>query len=156
MANGDKQNGNTPLPEDDEALEMDAMLAEAETLAQEGRLEEATQLLETVIERFPESPLPHHALSVVYLSRLRKDYEHLELWENLANDEELFELAVSEAEAALELDPDFVPARNNLGTLCAYRGWWEDAIAHWERSLAISPDQPLIREDLARVRERAE
>jgi len=136
------------------AQELDDFLAEAEQMVKESRYDDAEIHLLAVIERYPDSPLPHHDLAVVYLARLREDYEHLEIWEDLADDEEVFELAVAETEAALDLDENFLPARNNLGTLFALRAWWEPAIQQWEMSLSVNPDQPVVREDLARARSR--
>ena len=80
--------------------------------------------------------------------RLNADREHLEVWGDLAEDEECFEEAVGEAEAALAADPGYVPARNNLGRLFALRGWWQGAVEQWEASLSNYPDQPQIREEL--------
>jgi tetratricopeptide (TPR) repeat protein len=132
--------------------ELDEKLRLAGELSDAGRYDEAIQMLRELAEQYPESPLPHHNLSVIYLLRLQEDYEHLEVWEDLSDDEKVFEQAVSEAEAALALQESFVPALNNLGTLFALRGWWQDAINQWERSLSEEPGQPLVREDLAEAR----
>jgi tetratricopeptide (TPR) repeat protein len=134
----------------DDAL--DALMRQGEDACNDGRYEEAETRLREAIERFPDSPLPHHAMSVVYLTHLREDYEHLEVWEDLADDEATFEAAVGEAEAALALDPDFTPARNNLATLFALRGWWADAAEQWEMSLSTDPGQPDVREELQEAR----
>jgi tetratricopeptide (TPR) repeat protein len=136
--------------------ELDDLLAQAENLSKEKRYDEAVAVLNRAIERFPESPLPHHDLSVVHLVRLRADYEHLEIWEDLADDESFFESAVAEAETAIDLDGEFVAARNNLATLFALRGWWKAAIEQWETSLSIRPDQSQVREDLNAARKHVE
>ena len=133
--------------------DLDDILAQAEDLTSEQRYSEAQAMLRDAAARFPESPLPHHALSVVYLEQLRQDHEHEELWETLTEDEGLFDEAVSEAELACEIDDGFTPARNNLGRLFAYRGWWAEAIRQWEISLTLYPDQPAVRDDMSRVRE---
>lgn len=135
-----------------EFSELDELLDRAERLLEEGHFDEAVEVLRESIERFPESPLPRHDLSVVYFTRLRRKYEHLEVWEELAEDEAFFEAAVREAETALEIDGDFVPARNNLATLFALRGWWADAARHWEMSLTLQPDQSQARLDLVEAR----
>lgn len=154
MTTDDKQPDSA---EQEDALhkELDLMLRKAEMLYEEKKYDEAVEHLGKMIERFPDSPFPHHDLAVVYLSQLHDKYEHLEIWDDLAEDEALFEAAVSAEEAALDLDSEFVPALNNLGTLFALRGWWEDAIEEWEYSLAIDPEQPELREDLEEVRARA-
>jgi len=123
-------------------------------MVREKQYERVVKHLLKVIKDFPESPLPHHDLAVVYFTMLREDYSHLQVWEDLADDEILFELAVSEEEAALEIDDQLFSARNNLGTLFALRGWWQNAIDQWEQSLSISPDQPEVRQDLTNAHER--
>ena len=135
---------------DDE--ELGEILREAEELLKDGDYDGAVEKLQEAAEQAPESPLPRHNQSVVHLMRLMEDYSHEELWEDLADDEGAFEAAVSEAEAALEIDGDFVPARNNLGRLFAVRGWWENAIEQWEISLSTYADQPQVRKDLAEAR----
>jgi len=136
--------------------ELDLLLRKAEELYAEKKYDEAVTHLQQMIERFPESPLPHHDLALVYLSQLSDKYQHLDvLWEDLAEDEALFEAAEAAEEAALDVNSEFVPALNNLGTLYALRGWWEDAIEEWDYSLSIDPDQPEVREDLVEVRSRA-
>ena len=136
----------------DRDAQLDALLEEGEQLCADKQYDEAIARLRAAIEQYPDSPLPHHALSVVCLMRLREDYAHMEVWEDLAGDEAHFEAAVKEAEAALDLDEKFVPARNNLGTLFALRGWWEDAIRQWEVSLTLEPGQSQVREDLSDAR----
>jgi len=136
----------------DRDAQLDALLEEGEQLCADKRYDEAISRLRAAIEQYPDSPLPHHALSVVCLMRLREDYEHLEVWEDLADGEAHFEAAVKEAEAALDLDEKFVPARNNLGTLFALRGWWEDAIRQWEMSLTLEPGQSQVREEMSDAR----
>ncbi|MBN1867464.1 tetratricopeptide repeat protein [Candidatus Sumerlaeota bacterium] len=150
------QENQTGKSDSAQSRRLDDLLAQAEALSDEKRWDEAVAALEKTIERFPDSPLPHHALSVVYLLRLREDYEHLEVWEDLADDERLFESAVDEAEAAIDLDEEFVPARNNLATLFALRGWWKAAVEQWETSLTIRPDQSRVREELNDARKNLE
>ncbi|HBF34650.1 TPA: hypothetical protein DDW35_08795 [Candidatus Sumerlaeota bacterium] len=144
----------TPSPNEDIHKELDLLLRKAEELYAEKKYDEAVGHLQQMIERFPDSPLPHHDLAVVYLSQLYDKYQHMEVWEDLADDEAIFEAAVAAEEAALDVDGEFVPALNNLGTLFALRGWWEDAVEEWDYSLSIDPEQPELREDLAEVRER--
>jgi len=128
------------------------LLEQAESLASDCNFAAAETCLRQAVERYPDSPLPHHALSIVVLDQLRRDYDHLEVWDDLAQDEALFEEAIHEAETALELEPDFVPAHNNLGTLYALRGWWVDAIREWELSLSIRSDQSQVREEMLQAR----
>lgn len=142
------------LSDEQKAKDLDEALRIGEQMLHENRFDEVVIHLLDVIKRFPESPLPHHNLAVVYLIMLREDYSHLQVWEDLADDETLFQLAVAEEEAALQRDDQFVAARNNLGTLFALRGWWQNAIDQWEQSLSISPDQPEVRQDLTNMRNR--
>ena len=147
-AGGDSMDPETKTREE----ELDEKMRTATELVNSGKYDESIQLLRALAEQYPDSPLPHYNLSVIYLMRLQEDYEHLEVWEDLSDDEKVFEQAVSEAETALQIKPDFIPALNNLGTLFALRGWWQDAINQWEKSLSEEPDQPLVREDLAEAR----
>ena len=135
---------------DESALEQ--RLRQAVELAESGDFDSADAELRAAIERYPDSPLPHHDLSVLRLTQLRRDYEHLEVWEDLSGDEALFEEAVREAEAALELDAEFLPARNNLAMLFALRGWWKDALEQWETSLSVDPGQSQVREHMVEAR----
>lgn len=147
----DAQGGNSV--DDDSDLEF--LLRRAGGLAQRNDAQGAEEVLKEGVEAFPDSPLPHHNLSVLYLDRLRAKMERVAVWEDLSDDESLFELAVREAENALEIDEEYIPARNNLAMLFALRGWWEDAEKQWEISLTLKPDQSQVRQDMLEARRRS-
>jgi tetratricopeptide (TPR) repeat protein len=150
--------------EDDEDLaegstglgDLPSMLEEGLNLAESGDLDEAIEILTDAVERFPESPLSHYNLGVAHFMKLKEDLEHVEMWEDYADDEGHYEEAVASFEHALEIDEKFVGALNNLATLYALRDRAEDAIDLWERSLEIDPDQPEVREDLDEYRQQLE
>ena len=137
-----------PVEED-----LDGLLHEAEAFCMEHDYDGAIAILNNAVTSYPDSPLPHHALSVVYFSMLREKYDHLRVWKNLSDHEKWFELAVGQSESALQIDDNYVPAHNNLATLFALRGGWKRAIQHWEISLTLYPDQPRVREELAMAHE---
>ncbi len=131
---------------------LDGLLKKAQALFEEGDLTVAIQRLHECIERYPDSPLPHHNLSVVYINLLLEEEIRHEVWSDLADEEACFEAAVRESELAIELDRNFVEAYNNLGMLFASRGWWTEAIAQWETSLSIDPGQSKIRDEMMQAR----
>ena len=51
-------------------------------------------------------------------------------------------------ESAVETDPSFVEAYNNLGRLYSLRGRKADALNAWNKSLELRPDQPNVKEDI--------
>ena len=128
---------------------LEKLLHEAEEHMQEGAYRKAAEIALEATREFPQSPLPFHALSVVYLRLLQSDIEHLEMWEDLSDDEAYCDAAIGAAKTAIDLDEEFVPARNNLAMLYAVRGWWDEAVKQWETSLSIQPDQSQVRQDLA-------
>ena len=55
-------------------------------------------------------------------------------------------------ERALQIDPEFAQAHNNLANLYAYRGNLASAIEHYEKALALEPALRQARENLNAVR----
>lgn len=119
-----------------------------EQVAGEGRLDEAVDVMREGVRRFPESPTGRYNLGVALFLRVKKDREHLELWENLADDDQLAEEAIAALEGAVDADPSFVQAYNNLARLYALRGMKELALKAWNKSLELNPDQPEARADM--------
>lgn len=119
-----------------------------EQVAHEGRLDEAVDVMREGTTRFPESPTGQYNLGVALYLRLRQDHEHLELWENLADDEQLAEEAIFALEGAIDADPNFVEAYNNLARLYALRGRKADAVNAWKKSLSLKADQPEVQADM--------
>ncbi len=127
---------------------LEEYLATGEKIANEGRLDEAVQIMREATQRYPESPTGRYNLGVALFLRVREDKEHLDIWEDLAGDEQLADEAMTNLEAAIERDPGFVQAYNNLARIYALRGRSEDAVRTWERSLAIQPVQDTIQAEM--------
>ncbi len=130
------------------------LLDEGRQLAECGRYDEAIDDLRGAVDLFPDEAASHYSLSVACLMKLKGDMEHLELWEDLCEDEELLETAIFECESALERSPEMTAALNNLGILYAVRGWYHKACEQWDRSLELDPEQPTVRGDIELARER--
>lgn len=116
---------------------------------EENRILEAVDLLNQAIDIDPENATAYYDLGVCYLKVLKSDLEVSEMWEDKADDEEFFELAIVAFQRTIEIDTEFVEAYNNLGTLYALRGWNDQAREQWEFSLRIDPAQEKVRENLA-------
>ncbi len=136
--------------------ELKNLLEQAEFHMEAGDYKRAVDEAKKACEDFCESPLPHHALSVVYLRLLKSDIEHLEIWEDICDDEAYYDAAIGAAKAAIDVDEEFVPARNNLAMLFASRGWWKEALQQWEISLSIDSDQSHIRQEMIAARKHIE
>lgn len=127
---------------------LDDYIGTTEQIAREGRLDEAVEVMREGVDRFPDSPTGQYNLGVALFLRVKKDREHLLLWENLADDDQLAEEAIAALEGAVDTDPKFVQAWNNLGTLYALRGRKNEALDAWNKSLALDADQPEVRDDI--------
>jgi tetratricopeptide (TPR) repeat protein len=57
--------------------------------------------------------------------------------------------AIQLYEKLIEIEPDSVPARTNLGVALAHVGRYRDAIAQYEEALKRAPDSPVVRLNLA-------
>jgi tetratricopeptide (TPR) repeat protein len=158
------------MPENDENLQQERQqptyrynfdtieeyLSTSEHLARDQRLDEGVDILREAVERYPDSAMAHYNLGVAIFMKLREDLAHLELWENLADDEEFAEECHWAFQAAIERDRGLVPAYKNLGTLLALRGRVRKAIEVWEQALALDPDQPDLAADLEMYRSQLE
>lgn len=127
---------------------LDDYISVSEQVAREGRLDEAVDVLREANHRYPDSPTGRYNLGVALFLRVKKDREHLELWENLADDEQYAEEAIAALEGAIDADPGFIAAYNNLGRLYALRGRKPQAVAAWRKSLELNPNQPEVQADL--------
>ena len=56
--------------------------------------------------------------------------------------------ALGHLQRALEIQPDYADAHNNLGIALAARGQVNEAVAHFRRALEIRPDDPSARQNL--------
>ena len=54
-------------------------------------------------------------------------------------------------EKAVEIDPEFVPALNNLGARYVLTGRFEEAISTFQKALEIDPDAPMVHTNLAQA-----
>lgn len=156
--------GNSPVNDENELADspelrynldsLDDYISVSEKVAREGRFDEAVDVLREANKRYPESPTGRYNLGVALFLRVKQDREHLELWENLADDEQYAEEAMAALEGAVDADPQFYQAYNNLGRLYALRGRKHDAIAAWEKSLAVKPDQADVRSEMEVYRDK--
>jgi tetratricopeptide (TPR) repeat protein len=148
----DRISDESELPESDTLRynldSLDDYIDVSEQVAREGRLDEAVDVLREATQRYPESPTGQYNLGVALFLRVKQDREHLELWENLADDEQFASEAIDALEAAIAADAGFVQAYNNLGRLYALKGRRQEACDTWEKSLKLNPEQPEIRADL--------
>ena len=62
-----------------------------------------------------------------------------------------FDEAIPHYEAALAIDPNFVPAHINLTGPLAARGRIDEAIAHYRRALELDPSNALARTKLDKL-----
>ncbi len=116
------------------------------------QIDNAIEQLEKAVKLTPISALYHYNLAVAYGIKLRDDIYKDELWEDHTDEEELFELAISEYQKVIELDAEYVEAYNNLGILYEIRGWDSEAAEQWKKSLSINPEQPKVKKDLDALR----
>ncbi len=131
---------------------LDDYIATSEKIGQDGRLEEAVDVMREAARRFPESARAQHGLGLALLLALKADLSVRELWEYLADEEELAEEAHSAFQGAIERDPGYFDAYASLGTLLALRGRPAKAAEVWEKSLSLNPDQPDVKASLEELR----
>lgn len=131
-------------------------LATAERIAKEERLDEAIDVLREATARYPDSAAAQYDLGVAIFMKLREDLSHLELWENLTDEEELAEECHYAFQSAIERDRSMVAAYTNMGKLLALRGRYRKAVEAFEMSLALNPNQPGVAADLEYVRSQLE
>ena len=120
----------------------------AEAASQSGTHDESIAIMREAVQRWPEDAAAHFNLAAAIFMKLKADWAHLELWEDLADEEDLAEECFTSLKDAINRDPDMAPAYKDLGTLLALRGRTERAIEAWEQALKVDPDQPTLRADL--------
>jgi len=124
--------------------------------AENQQYKEALATFEKALKLYPEDAVIHYDLGFLYKLMALRDLEKLELWEDATDDELLVENAMYYFRKALELNPDYVSAMNNLAALHAIREEFDDAIRLWRQSLEIDEDQPDVKTDLQAVIDRLE
>ncbi|MCX7020395.1 MAG: tetratricopeptide repeat protein [bacterium] len=128
-------------------------LSPAEEAAQKEDFDTATAILREAAALYPGNATVNYDLGVAIFMKLKADLAHLEIWEDLAGQEELAEECFDAYQAAIEADPKMTAAYNNLGLLLALRGRKRKALEVLDQSLEINPDQPDIREEAGQIRQ---
>jgi tetratricopeptide (TPR) repeat protein len=127
---------------------LEKYLETAEQAAADQRLAESVAILREAVRRHPDRALAHYNLGVAIFMMLEADLSHLEIWENLAEQEELAEECVVAFQTAIERDPGMSAAYTNLASLLVLRGRTPEAVEFWEKSLELDPEQPEVRQNL--------
>jgi tetratricopeptide (TPR) repeat protein len=138
------------------------------SLRLQGKLEEAAEVGEKAIKRFPESPLLWFSLGWVYedaddSTRAADCYaraiEHFPTYVEAFNRLGLLIAKIDPAKAeglfreALAVDSHHVEARANLGNALARQERFDEALAEYQRGLSLDPDNEKIKENMQLVEE---
>ena len=91
-------------------------------LYSQGQPQRALKQAETLVQKFPRSPVLFNIQGTV-LKSLRQ-----------------FDLSFAAFNKALSLSPDYIEARNNMGLALAEQGKLEEAVGAYNKVLAIKPD----------------
>jgi tetratricopeptide (TPR) repeat protein len=124
----------------------------AAAASRSGTHDESIAIMREAVQRWPEDATAHFDLAAAIFMKLQADRLHLELWEDLADEEDLAEECFSSLQSAISRDPNMAPAYRDLGTLLALRGRPQKAIEAWEQALKIDPDQPALATELEMLR----
>jgi Flp pilus assembly protein TadD len=128
------------------------------TMAQQGRIEEATAYYQEALRLNPNSVHTHNNLGVVllergqigdaighYLTALRLKPDYAETYNNLGVAmfrQGEFDKAKVHYLEALRLDPDFGKAHNNLGNVLVEKGQFNEATFHYSMALKTKAHYP--------------
>ena len=104
------------------------------SLRAEGRISEAQQLYERIIDIDPQDATAHYRLGQLLVAQRIESQRALELHER-----------------AVSLDPNLAAAHRDLGILLASRGNARQAVFHLERAVELNPDDALATEILAKA-----
>lgn len=135
---------------------LDEYLAAAEKVGDEGRLDDAIDVLREATEAHPDSAMAHYDLGVAIFLKLKEELAHMVMWEALADEEELAEECLVAFQTAIEKDSEMAPAYANLGAILALRGRYREAVTALEKSLFLDPNQPEVKEELEIVTAKCE
>jgi tetratricopeptide (TPR) repeat protein len=107
------------------------LLREADAALQAGRLDEAIEKSTAALKLEPKHPLACNVLGRALLQR----YEQKKQPEDLTAAKAAFQ-------SALETNPDFWPALQNLGALAEAQGNLSEAASYYQRLLKAEPQHP--------------
>jgi len=128
------------------------LVARGVELAENEGYGEAIRALGQAVELDDSRLDAHYNLAVVYGLLAMSDLEIEDYFEDRVDEELLFQNAIDEYQRVLEIDPNHIPAHNNLGTLYALHGEHDLALHELERSLELDPNQPEVREQIEELR----
>ncbi|MCU0582951.1 MAG: tetratricopeptide repeat protein, partial [Syntrophales bacterium] len=144
----------------------ETLVREARCLARRGRTDRAVHRLETLLSNRPDHAAAHNDLGNLYclLKNPDKALLHLERAAQLAPEEigflrDLADAHLAEAgnlqqalalyNKALALQPDDIETLLRIGNVCAAQNRFDDARYFYDRVLAVRPDHPQAKENLA-------
>jgi len=133
---------------------LDEQIAAAEAAGKEGDFPKAMAILRGAVERHPDDARARYALGLAIFLSFKADITYQEIWEPLADDEDLAEEAETELEHAIELNPKMAEAYATLGILKALRGENKAAVEILEKALALEPGIFSVRENLEIIKSR--
>lgn len=137
---------------DDDEDELEDLIAEGDTLMEEGEYQQALEIFREAAERFPENPSAVCKVGHAALMLFTDGVEETSNWED---DDDLaahHEEALGAFETTLSMDEEYVDALNGLGALYMLTDRVEEACEAWERSTQVDPDQDEIIEALEAAR----
>lgn len=129
----------------------DALVEMAIVYAEDEDYQSARKYFERALELYPEDPVIYYDLGFLYKMMLLKDTEHLELWEDASDEQVLMEDAIYYFQKALDINPDYINALNNLASLYAIKNNYDEAISLWKRSLEIDDSQEMVKNDIQAI-----
>lgn len=121
--------------------------------AEEGHWQRALKELEQACAFDPDNIDAHYNLGVLLGTLVNEDIRVEGFFEDRGDDAIVLDKAIAAYERALEVDPDYVPALNNVASHYAVRGQTDLAVERLKHSIEIEPDQPDIRDELASLSE---
>ncbi len=124
--------------------------------AEQEEYKKAQEIFEKATKLYPDDAIIYYDLGFLFKMMLLKDRQRLEYWEDAADEQVMMDDAIYYFQKALELNPDYVNALNNLGALYAIRNDYDEAISLWKRSLEIEPDQEDVKGDIQAILDRLE
>ncbi|NBB87380.1 MAG: SgcJ/EcaC family oxidoreductase [Bacteroidetes bacterium] len=104
--------------------EGERLMVEAFQASVDGELDRARRLLNTVADQYPQDP---HVLYIMVRGKM---------------EQERYADAQATAERALEVDPSFAPAQNQLGYIALQAGDHARAERAFQEYIRLAPDQP--------------